>query len=204
MALDLASLGSLFSPNFFRILGFALTIVSVLFAAAALGILFWYIWSYNVRIEYFDKRKNINKLKTTSAKRIVEDGITKLKIWMIKSPPLKLPDSEIVFSTKGRDKIFMTRDFSGHFNFVEWGDALDKDVLNELPPEARLWESLQYKKNLARFQKLSFWDKYGNLIIQYGFIVLVVFMLLLLFTRAQTVASILQATIESAKTCQQL
>ena len=204
MPIDLAGIGAFFSPNFFRILGFALTIISVLFAMAAVGILVWYIWSYNVKIEYFDKRKNVNKLKTTSAKKIVEDGITKLKIWMIKSRPLKLPDSEIVFSTKGRDKIFMTRDFSGHFNFVEGGEALDKDVLNELPPEARLWESLQYKKNLARFQKLSFWDKWGNLIIQYGFIVLVVFMLLLLFTRAQTIAGILQSAIEAAKTCQQL
>ncbi len=196
--------GGFFSGNYLMIFGLIITIVSCLIVMGLVAYLLHYIYSFNIEIEYFDRRNNANRLRRTFAKKIIEDGVPKLKIWVAKKKRFKIPDSAFVYSKGKKDKIFMTRDFDGNFNFIKTDLKEQKMEMNEVPPEARLWESLQYKKNLERFWKKTFWDNYGNLIVQYGFIIILMVLLIILFTKFNIVADSLNNAIKAAQQCQRL
>lgn len=198
------NMSNVVSPGAIKII---LLIVSVFVIGIALFLiifLIYYFKSYNIIIEYWDRRRNINKIKKTKAKRIIEDGVPKLKIWLIKNP-LKIPASGVVFNAGKRDKIFMTRDFSGKFRFVDWKISADDAIsnLSEVKSESNLWESLQYKRNFERFKKKeSFLEKYGAQIMNYGFIIVVLILLIVFFGKLGEVGDkFVAAASELAKSC---
>lgn len=197
-------LGGISSGQIFSILGMIISFVAILIGAAALFFLVWYIKAYNIEIEYFDRRNNSNRLKKTWGRKIIEDGIPKLKIWVSKNKTYEVPDDKYVFSKGKKDKIYMVRNFDGNFKAIGIDLQTNNPTLEEVPIVSRLWESLTYRKNFERFHKQSFFEKYGHLIIQYGFIMVVVVLLVILFTKFQVVADSLNAAVTAAQQCQRV
>ena len=132
--------GSLASGNYIMIFGLLITVVSLLIGGGALIYLFYYIYSFNIEVEYFDRRNNANRLKKTWAKKIVEDGVPKLSIWSVRRKRFKIPENAFVYTKGKKDKIFMTQDFDGNFNFIKTDLTKQQVQMEEVPPEARLWE----------------------------------------------------------------
>lgn len=170
--------------------GFNYLLIGVIIAILISTIIFliFYIKSFNIRVMVIDKRKGTNKIIFDKAKKIKQDNVFKLKLMRTKSDPLKLPLSRNIYNWKGKDFLLVKRTFDGTITYLEEEDKEDIELLRENNPDSRFWETLTIRKISERYGIKTFWEKWGSLIINGIYALLLFFLIIFLFKELEGIA----------------
>lgn len=162
----------------------------IFFVVVGIIFFFWlYLLSYNIKILIVDERGGASKIRYDRARRVREDNVYKLKLLWNKADPIKLPFTSQVYIKGKKDFIFLNRMFDGSFKYLEKEQSPSNKLISENSPDSRFWETLTMRKIRERYHGQNFWEKWGNIIIQGGYIVFLFMIFIILFKEMEGITT---------------
>lgn len=146
-------------------LGFAKWIV---YGGIIVGIVYFVLQyiRYNVIVEIIENRGGRRRTFKDRAKRIKEDGITKLKL-LKRRQKIKEPEFEY-YDIQGRKdlyRIYLDKNSKHYYALKPTFDDKNKTFqLQAVPQDIEFWASVEDRKKVNEYNT-GFWDKYGHIAI---------------------------------------
>jgi len=184
---------------------FTLFIVLALLIAGGGGFLFYWWWSkkvYSQKIKVFAMMGKQPMLKYEDKARIIPVGYAGDKLFLMKKQKRALPPPTIQMGFK--EWWYWEREDGELINIgLDNLDEIQRQLGIQFVDTDMRMQRLGIEKNLQfRLQKQSFWEKYGGMIANGIFYVLVTLMLIVLFLQWRKVAEAVSGAVASVSSCQ--
>jgi len=163
----------------------------LIIVGACLMAFIWYS-SYKHQVIVFEKTAEGKRIRKDRAKKIVRDGVTKYKLLWARATVQPPPGFDSKYFAGKSEALLLHKENDAFFFHI--GYDVDEQQLKVLPQEAIDFLVNEIKSNLVNYDQISFWEKYGTVVVNIAFVVVVFVFMIKLGGDMQKVANGLAST----------